>query len=399
MTDYRETILILNGGHGEIPLINAARDLGFRVLTTGYDGSAPGHSLAHEYIPADFSDHKAILDIARQREIVGIVSSCNDFAAITAARVCEKLGLPGHDSGETCVTLHHKDRFRILMESLDLPSIKAFRVSDARGIREAMAVLDSPVIVKPIDLTGGKGMSVCRNMADVVSAVDRARNASRVGSVLIEEYLQGTHHGFTCFIASGVVKWWFCDDEQYFLNPFLVAGTSTPSSLDPEAIKVLVSSVESIAKELSLVDGLVHVQCILDDSGPRIIELCRRCPGDLYPDFVRWSTSDPYAQWVVQSELGKQVSFTAWEKPPRFTVRHCAMSAANGTFRGTYVSRDSISHVVDRVPLVQPNHAVTDFVTEKQEILFFIFPSRHDQEKHLAKRDDNVRVQIDLERA
>jgi biotin carboxylase len=394
MSQTQQTVLILNGSHAEIPLIEAAKSLGYRVVTTGADPSGLGHPFADEYVPADFSDAEAILAVARDQGVVGIIAGCNDFAAITAAHVAHAMDLLGHDDPNTCIRLHHKDRFRETMEGLGLPSIRAVRVTDAQGVHDAMAELHLPVIVKPIDLTGGKGMTVCDSADEIGAAVEAALKRSRASHVVIEEYLTGSHHGFTCFIESGKVVWWFADDEQYFLNPFLVAGTSTPSSLPDRAIEGLVEAVETISRHLELVDGLVHIQCILTADGPRIIELCRRCPGDLYPEFVRISTGHDYADTVVRAELGLPLEIPSSVPAAKPTVRNCAMAATDGAFDAIAVSPEVEDYVVRQWPLADPGTPITDHLTQKQAIIFLQFSSMSDIQQHLARRKTDIRVLV-----
>lgn len=395
MSQTQQTVLILNGSHAEIPLIEAAKALGYRVVTTGADPSGLGHPFADDYVPADFSDADAILTVTRDQGVVGLIAGCNDFAAITAARVANAMGLPGHDDPNICIRLHHKDRFRETMVGLGLPSIRAVRVNDAHGVHDAMAELHLPVIVKPIDLTGGKGMTVCDSADEIGAAVETALKRSRASHVVIEEYLTGSHHGFTCFIESGKVVWWFADDEQYFLNPFLVAGTSTPSSLPDRAIEALVEAVETISRHLELVDGLVHIQCILTEDGPRIIELCRRCPGDLYPEFVRISTGHDYATTVVRAELGLPLEISSPAPAPKPTVRNCAMAAAQGAFEAIAIAPEVQGHVVLQCPLADPGTPITDHLTQKQAIIILQFPSESHTQQHLARRDPDIRVLVE----
>lgn len=395
MSQTQQTVLILNGSHAEIPLIEAAKALGYRVVTTGADPSGLGHPFADDYVPADFSDAEAVLAVARDQGAVGIIAGCNDFAAITAAHVADAMDLPGHDSLETCIRLHHKDRFRETMEALGLPSIRAVRVSDDHEVHDAIAELHLPVIVKPIDLTGGKGMTVCESVDEIGAAVDTALERSRASHVVIEEYLSGSHHGFTCFIESGKVVWWFADDEQYFLNPFLVAGTSTPSSLHNRAIERLVEAVEALSHHLELVDGLVHIQCILTADGPRIIELCRRCPGDLYPEFVRISTGHDYAATVVRAELGLPLEISSPAPTPKPTVRNCAMAAVEGAFDAIAIAPEVQGHVVRQWPLAEPGSPITDHLTQKQAIIFLQFPSETHSQQHLKRRKTDIRVLVE----
>jgi biotin carboxylase len=386
------SVLVLNGSHAEIPLIEAARNLGLRVVTTGTDSLGIGHSYADSYIAADFSDPDAVLAVARQEDVIGVIGACNDFAAITAAQIAQTLELPGHDRPEVAVALHHKNELRLTMSNLGLPSIAFATIKKGDDVDETVGHLRLPVIVKPIDLSGGKGITICSTTKELDRALAFALSQSRASHVLVEEYLDGSHHGFTCFLKSGRVGIWFADDEQYFVNPFLVAGTNSPSSLPSSAISSIIKVVETLAGHLGLVDGLVHLQCILIGADVYVIEVCRRCPGDLYPEFVRHSTGWNYSRAIVLAELGQPLVLPETELHPTHLVRHCLMAEHNGIYERTEIAPSLVPQLVGRWPLAEPGTRVSSFMSQKLEILFFAFPSEREMKAHLARRYNNVRA-------
>jgi biotin carboxylase len=381
-------------------LIDAAHALGYRVITTGNRPNDLGHPSADAYVAADFSQPDAILDVAVTNDVTAIVAGCNDFAMLSTAYVCDKLGLPGHDSYETSVRIHHKDLFRRLLEDLQLDTPRSGVVVDASEALELCAGLGYPVIVKPVDLTGGKGIGVCDDPAQLAAAVDHALALSRQDYVVVEQFMVGTHHGFTCFIHDRRVGFWFADDEQYFLNRFLVSGTTTPTSMPPWAIDDLIAAVESIAAALDLVDGLMHVQCVMTEAGPRIIELCRRCPGDLYPTFVRLSTGYDYAAAVVRSEVGRGPSLAISAPrqhtviPQRNVTRHCLMANRDGVLRSISFDAEVTSHLSDQMLWWTAGQLVDQHLTQKFGIIFLTFDDGEDMRR--MTHELGTRVAIDI---
>lgn len=386
-----ERVLILNGSYQEQPLIRAAKSMDLEVVTTGLSPNGIGHELADRYVPRDFSDVDAVLDLARVLEVSGIVAGCNDFAAITAAQVSRELGLPGHDGPETAFAIHHKDLFRAMMETTGLPAIRCQSVGNLDEARSAFRALGTPVLVKPVDLTGGKGISLCINEADLDQAVPLAFSKTRREHVVVEQFVDGTHHGFSCFIEGQSVEWWFVDDEQYFINPFLVAGTSTPTSLSQSEIRNLCMSAERIARAFGLADGLLHLQVVRVPDQLFVLEACRRSPGDLYPEFVSLATGWDYARAIVQSELGLNVTFPDnHELDP--VVRQCVMASGNGEFRGVEIAEDTRARICANFPVINSGTEVHDFLTQKCEILLFNFPTNEEMRQHLLVRDRVVRA-------
>jgi biotin carboxylase len=387
------TLLVVGGSHAEIPLIGAAKRMGYTVVTTGNRADDLGHRHADRYVPADYSDPEQVHSVAVHERVEAIVSGCNDFAALSTASVCDELGLAGHDPHEIALRIHHKDLFRELLDELGLESPRSGVV---RAADEAVALCERigyPVIVKPVDLTGGKGMTVCDDAGHVARAVDAALALSRQHHVVVEQYLTGTRHGFTCFVHDGQVGFRFADDEQYYLNPFLVSGTTTPTSMPGYALAELVSNVELISTKLGLVDGLVHVQCIMTPSGPQIIEVCRRCPGDLYPVFVELSTGYDYAGSVVRAETGADAhpSDGGTQRP---IARHCVMAPRSGVVAGVEVDASLRRLVVEQMWWWAHGDVIEQHLTQKLGIVFCAFDGRDEMVLTAPQLTDLVRVEM-----
>ena len=93
----QKKLLLLGGSHAEIPLIKAAQELGWFVITTGNNRDGLGHPYADKTVFADFSNKETMLGLARSEGVQAVCSGCNDFALLSTVYVCEKLGIPGHD--------------------------------------------------------------------------------------------------------------------------------------------------------------------------------------------------------------------------------------------------------------------------------------------------------------
>ena len=145
-----------------------------------------------EYDGADYSDPEAILAIVRKHQIAAICASCNDFSAISCAYVAEKLGLPGHDSYVTSQLIHHKDSYREYALRLGIPTLKAIGVSDRNSGLKEIKQLSLPVMIKPVDLTGGKGITKINDLSEAEPALIAAFAISRSKRVVLEEFVAGS---------------------------------------------------------------------------------------------------------------------------------------------------------------------------------------------------------------
>lgn len=368
-------LLMVGCGYADIPLVISAKQMGYYVITTGNRPHDLGHAYSDEYHYADYSDCQAIYKLAEKLEVSAICPCCNDFAALSAAYAAEKLGLPGHDPYETAQILHHKDLYRRFAMANDIPTPQA-RGFDSRP--EAWGALDTiplPGIVKPVDLTGGKGVSVINHKNEARTAIDRAFSLSKAQRIVIEQYIAGSRHGFSAFIHQGKVSFYFSDNEHYYINPYLVAAASTPSIVSPATEQSLCMEVEKIAFLLSLKDGIFHVQFILAEGQPVIIEICRRPPGDLYIQLVKYATGIDYPGWIVKAFAGLDCSLLEQAPVRRYITRHCIMSSRPGIVKDIIFDKNIESKVIDRFVWGQRGDTVDDVMTSKLGIVFLEFNS------------------------
>lgn len=367
-------LLVAGGGYADTPMIIAAKRLGFHVTTSGNRAEDMGHAHADAIRLADFSDKDAMLQLAKELSVDAILASCNDFSAISCAYVAERLGLPGHDPYDTALTIHHKNRYRRFAQMHGIASPRAVDIRQGEDPVPLVSGLRLPILVKPIDLTGGKGISLVESVAGINAAVELALSRSRVSTVVAEEFLQGSRHGFSCLIDQGQVVFHFNDDEHYYLNPYLVCAASAPSSA-PQAEPELVANVERIAALLNLVDGIVHVQYILHDNRPVIIEICRRPPGDLYPELVRMATGVDYPELIVRAATG--IGLPELTQPPisGHHLRQCLMADKPGIFDGVDTAWLG-THRARLVPLKHEGDRIDDPLVEKAGIVFSSYDSR-----------------------
>lgn len=373
MTSSRKTLLLAGGGYADIPMIEAARRLGYRVITSGNRADELGHRVSDEYCPADFSDPQAILEIARAKGVAAICPSANDFSAISSAFAAEQLGLPGHDPFVTARLIHHKDSYRAFAARTGIPAPKALGFTEPEPALRALESFVLPVLVKPVDLTGGKGISRVDRLDQGSAAVRKAFAISRERRVVIEEFLQGSRHGFSALLHAGRVVFHFADNEHYYQNPYLVSAASTPAAVPDALIPELIRQSERIAELLSLKSGIFHVQYVLRGEQPVIIEICRRPPGDLYVKLVEHATGMDYSMWIVRSFAGEDCSEIRQAAVRGFFTRHCIMADRAGTLGGIEFDPALDGTIHEKFMFFEPGQRVEDHLTAKFGIVFLRF--------------------------
>lgn len=412
----KKRLLLLGGGHAEIPLIKAAQSLGYYVITTGNAREGLGHPYADKNVFADFSDKDAMLELARAEKVDAVCSGCNDFALLSTAYVCEKLGLPGHDSYETSLQIHHKDKYRALAEQLRIVTPRARTVRSLEEFKTVIGAgentscetagfeqknfcpLQFPLIVKPVDLTGGKGIHRANNVTEALAAYEDAISRTRQNHIVVEEFIEGTNHGFSAYLMNGKVVFYFADNEQYFLNKYMVSGANTPTTTSSAGIQKLITDSEKIAGKLNLVDGILHIQYIEKADGtPVIIEICRRPPGDLYIKFVKYATGVDYPLALIKAETGAaSIELANTESgnqaPSKPFLRHCIMAETTGTVQEVAFAPDIEKNIVEKFLWYKPGEQIGDILYYKAGIVFMQFDSVEEMQEKTAQMTKYIRI-------
>ncbi len=386
-------ILITGGSHAELPLIQAAQRLGLYTITTGNNPEGLGHQAADRYVPADFSDQARILQLARDEQVDGIISGCNDFAYLSAAYACAQLGFPGHDAPETAAVIHSKDKFRAAMRQCGLRTPRTAVCTSEADVRRACAEIGLPIVIKPVDLTGGKGVMICKDAESACQQYRAALAWSRQTRVLAEEFISGGSYGASVILKEHRVIAAVFGNELYYLNPYLVSGACTAADLSAAARERLCRDIETLSQSLGLCGGLFHTQFVLDADGvPVMIDPCRRAPGDLYIRFAQYVTGIDFADLIVRSELGMPLPEIP-QAEERFIARMCIMTDGNGRFGSIRMDSDVKEHLIDSLIWAKPDEPIRDYLKYKAGIVFLEYPDA--ASLYAAYRDFHSLVQID----
>ncbi len=385
----QKKILIANGGYAEIPLIVSAKNEGFFVYVGGNNETAPGNRFADVYCKVDYSDPEALAKLIKTENIDYICSGCSDYSYKAVSAVCDSLGLPGHDDQVKVGIIHDKDKFRELVRDLGLPAPKSFMCTKPEDLRNCNDV-KYPLMVKPVDAFGGNGISLCRNESELIEAGEEAFSTARNGRVVVEEFLEGTDHGFTVLIKDRKIVFWFSDNEYHDVQRFAVSAVSYPFDVSNESIDCLKEQVEKISERLELKDGLVHVQFkLLNDGTPVIIEICRRSPGDLYIEFVKYVTGFDYPRAILLAETGQDFEVPGTPLPSdTYCVRQVIICQEEGILNDIRFSAKISKYITDEFLYFTKGSHVKSMT--KCGVIFLRFDSLDDLNEVMSNIIDEI---------
>lgn len=380
-------LLLLSGKDFETQFVLAAQKMGYYVVTTGNNPNHSAHKYSDEYIPFDNTDYDGMMELVKREKIDAICQGCTDRCALIASYIGEKLGLKGHDNLEAAQIIHHKDKFKKFTKEHNIISPKAFYYDSVNAAICERHKHVFPVIVKPVDLGGGQGISVIQSEEEYMDAVYRAFESSGVGRIVIEEYIEGTLHSMSTFLVRQKVVSYGTADDFSFKNMYMTNTGCFPATHPKEIDEILIREVEKIASILKLVDGLLHFQYIVDKEGkPWIIEMMRRSPGNKFLASLSNSVGMEWVDWIIRAEAGENCTFVpASHRPDRYYGYHSVMANNNGVYKGIQVDKEFEKYIFEVNEFKNRKVKINDYMNEKFGSILFCFPTRKEREVYLPK--------------
>lgn len=390
-------ILFTNGTYNEIPLIESAHRLGLYVITSGNDPEGAGHAMSDEYCQCDFSDKDSMLELARKLHIDYVCSCGNDLSAITAAYIAEKLGLPGHDSFSVSRIFHEKDEFKSIVEKLCLNSPKSRMFSNEDEAINSISCLSFPQIIKPVDLGGGKGISVVNSQEECVSAITNAFQRSKKKHIVIEDYIEGTQHGFICYIKNHKVVFDYSTNDYSYMNPFMVwIGSGYPADWYDSVRKQLISDVEKMAVSLGMADGFLTIQYIMNNGKAYYLETMRRCLGNFHFKCISRDVGINLYDLFIRTECGFDCSDILGQ------IRLTGLKSGfmgiyadkNGKFEDVVFDKSFEANIFERMMLCKKGHEITDYLSDKLGMVWFSFRNEEERAQFIENRKSLFSIKL-----
>ena len=302
-------IMVLGGSRYALPVIKAARDLGLYVITADYLPNNIAHKYSDEYCNVSVTDQKATLRAAQELNIDGIISFACDPGVVTAAYVAEHMGLPSVGSYEAVSILQNKGRFRAFLTQ------HGFNVPTARSYINAKNAIDEaqlfrwPVIVKPTDSAGSKGVTRVDDPEKLKEAIEYAISFSPTKEFIVEDYI--TQYGFSSdtdsFSVNGELKFVSYNSQRFDLgaeNPYTPAAFSWPSSISTEHQEELSSEIQRLITLLDLKTSIYNIETREGIDGKAYIMECSpRGGGNRLAECLEYATGIKLVENAVRAAV------------------------------------------------------------------------------------------------
>lgn len=304
--------MLLGGLRYLLPAIKAAHEQGYYVITADYLPDNIAHKYSDEYVNVSIIDKDAVLKVAQEMRIDGIMSFAVDPGVVTAAYVQKELNLPAFGPYESVEILQNKDRFRAFLAK------NGFNVPQAKGFDSVEAAMQEiywypwPVIVKPTDSAGSKGVTRVDKVENLRPALEWAMKHSLSGHIIVEEFIEksGCSSDCDCFSKEGELKVCVFNAQHFDLNaagPYVPAAYSWPSTFG-EKEKTLRQEIQRLLSLLSMQTCLYNVETRIGTNGkPYIMEVTPRAGGNRLSEMVRYGTGTDMITASVRACVGDPV--------------------------------------------------------------------------------------------
>ena len=363
---------MLGGSLYQTFAIKEAKRLGYYVITADYLPNNPGHKFADEYHNVSTIDKEAVLALAQELKIDGIVAYASDPAAPTAAYVAEKMGLPTSPYRSVEI-LSNKDLFRAYLQEHGFNCPKAMGFTKYEDALEHIDEFTLPVMVKPVDSSGSKGITKLTDWSKLQDAVEEALSYSRGKRFLVEEFIVKKGHQISgdAFSVDGKLVFHCLGNEFYDPNcdkDFAPLGECWPFQMDHKYIEDLEEQLQRLMASLGMKSNAYNVEAIVgEDDKVYLLELGARSGGSLIPQVVEHATGINMVTWVIQAAVGDPIDLSLLEGRTEMPVKGCwsnymVHSDKTGKFKSiSFEDKFEKEHVVDFVNDLHEGDAIHRF--------------------------------------
>ncbi len=393
-------LLLLGGSRYLLPVIEAAKKLGYYTITCDYLPDNIAHKYSDEYCNVSIIDKEAVLEKARELKVDGVMSFACDPGVVTAAYVAEKMGLPSCGSYESVSILQNKGRFRQFLTD------NGFTVPVAKGytsIDEAIAdkdIFNWPVIVKPTDSAGSKGVTRVDDPEKLRESIEYALSFSHCSEFIIEDFIEkkGFSSDTDSFSVNGELKFVSFSSQRFdekASNPYTPAAYSWPSSISAENQELLRGEIQRLLTLLDMKTSIYNIEVRESTNGKAyIMELSPRGGGNRLAEMLRYATGVDLVTNAVRAAAGDEVIGVEQRDYDGCWAEVILHSSIAGVFDSLWIADEIKDNVIERDLWIEPGVAVGDFSAANEAIgtLVLRFDTAERLEEVMSDTEKYVKV-------
>ena len=397
----QKRLMLLGGLRYLKPVIDAAHKQGYYVITADYLPNNIAHKWSDEYCNVSIIDKDAVLREAQRLQIDGIMSFACDPGVVAASYVQNKMGLPSFGPFESVVVLQNKDKFRAFLAK------NGFNVPQAKGFDSVEAAMEEiywypwPVIVKPTDAAGSKGVTRVDRVEDLKPALEYAMEHSISSHISVEEFIdkQGCSSDTDSMSVDGKLVFTSFCAQRFDLgatNPYTPAAYSWPSTFTKEQEAYLTSEIQRLITLLGLKTVVYNIETRIGTNGkPYIMELTPRGGGNRLCEMLRYASGVDMITAITRAMVGDPIDDVIEQKPYNGHWAEIILHAdKNGVYDHMEICKELPAEVVEEDLWVKKGDKVESFEGANNAIgtLVLKFQTAEELEKAITNQQDWLKV-------
>lgn len=396
-------LLLLGGARYLLPVIESAHRLGIYVITCDYLPDNIAHKYSDKYLNVSIIDKNAVLVAAQKEQIDGIMSFATDPGVVTAAYVAEKMGLPAAGSYESVSILQDKGRFRkfLIDNSFTVPHARSYeKISEAQ---KDVDYFNWPVIVKPVDSAGSKGVTKVETPSELEKSIRYALEFSHSNKFIIEDFIEkkGCSSDSDCFSVDGKLVVTTFSSQRFDVkaeNPYAPMAYSWPSTFSLEHEEELKSEIQRLLTLLGMKSSIYNVETREGVDGKAyIMEVSPRGGGNRLAEMVRYATGMDMITAAVKAAVGDPVDNLEQKGYDGSWAEYVLHSIEEGTYKEVWINPEFKDKVIELDIWVKPGDKVHPFTAANFAIgtVVLRFDSQDEMEEAMSHMGDFIKVVVE----
>lgn len=392
--------MLLGGIRYLLPVIKAAHEQGYYVITADYLPNNIAHKYSDKYVNVSIVDKEAVLKVAKEERIDGIMSFGVDPGVVSASYVQNQMGLPSFGPFESVVILQNKDKFRSFLTENGFNVPWAYGFASKEDAWMDKDKFSYPLIVKPTDSAGSKGCTRVDDEGHLKSAIEYAFKYTISGHIIIEEFLEkkGCSSDTDSYAENGVLKFVSFSAQRFdsnAVNPYTPSAFSWPSTFTQAEELYLTKEIQRLITLLNLKTAVFNIEVRVGINGkPYIMELTPRGGGNRLCEMLRYSTGVDMITAITRAIVGDKPGLIE-QKPYNGHWAEVILHAdSDGEFVGLDIDSSLPAEVVEKDLWVNVGDKVHGFEAANDAIgtLVLRFDNSDDLEKYITDQGSWLKV-------
>ena len=322
-------LLIIGAGFLQDFVICKAKSMGYEILAVDANPNAVGFAHADKYKAINIVDERSCLEYAKNEKIDGVLTAATEYGVLTASYIAREMGLPGLDY-DVARLIKNKYRVRKCLYENQVDDMSpVYEVNADTDVTGLARNIVFPVVVKPLDGSGSRGVSRVDEAEEFENACRIAMATSITHRATIEPFIFGKEYGSESIVVDGTVHVLGIMRKWMTMPPYYAElGHGLPTDLPPEIEDRARRCVERAIKALGINFGSVNMDMIITEDGRvHIIDVGARMGGNLIGShIIPMGTGVDYVENMIRAHLGEPIDVTPKCTPCAVATRILALT-------------------------------------------------------------------------